>query len=206
MIPHIVIFHKQFDLSLANHTESPVLSASFLPLRTGFASRFFTRFPSRLFAVLALYYDVADFRRPLLAAAFPAPSHSRRLFMTSDDRSALQFRRMTETPIPQLVLSLAAPTILSMLITSIYNLADTFFRGPDLHQCVRCRGRCFQPDGHHPGAGLYAGPRGRHHHQPQPGQPRHHRRHPVCVHQLFSRLWCLAWCWPWRALAPCPTS
>ncbi len=41
----------------------------------------------------------------------------------------LQFRRMTETPIPQLVLSLAAPTILSMLITSIYNLADTFFVG-----------------------------------------------------------------------------
>ena len=49
--------------------------------------------------------------------------------MTSDDRSALQFRRMTEMPIPQLVLSLAAPTILSMLITSIYNLADTFFVG-----------------------------------------------------------------------------
>ena len=49
--------------------------------------------------------------------------------MTSDERSALQFRRMTETPIPQLVLSLAAPTILSMLITSIYNLADTFFVG-----------------------------------------------------------------------------
>ena len=49
--------------------------------------------------------------------------------MTSDDRSALQFCRMTETPIPQLILSLAAPTILSMLITSIYNLADTFFVG-----------------------------------------------------------------------------
>ena len=49
--------------------------------------------------------------------------------MTSDDRSALQFRRMTETPIPQLILSLAAPTILSMLITSIYNMADTYFVG-----------------------------------------------------------------------------
>ena len=53
--------------------------------------------------------------------------------MTSDDRSALQFRRMTETPIPQLILSLAAPTILSMLITSIYNLADTFFVGQENH-------------------------------------------------------------------------
>ena len=45
--------------------------------------------------------------------------------MTSEDRSAAQFRKMTETPIPKLILSLAAPTILSMLITSIYNLADT---------------------------------------------------------------------------------
>ena len=49
--------------------------------------------------------------------------------MSADDRSALQFRKMTETPIPKLILSLAAPTILSMLITSIYNLADTFFVG-----------------------------------------------------------------------------
>ena len=37
--------------------------------------------------------------------------------------------QMTETPIPKLILGLAAPTILSMLITSIYNLADTFFVG-----------------------------------------------------------------------------
>lgn len=36
---------------------------------------------------------------------------------------------MTETPVPTLVLTLAGPTILSMLITSIYNLADTFFVG-----------------------------------------------------------------------------
>ena len=49
--------------------------------------------------------------------------------MASQDRSAEQFRKMTETPIPRLILSLAAPTILSMLITSIYNLADTFFVG-----------------------------------------------------------------------------
>ena len=49
--------------------------------------------------------------------------------MASLDRSAEQFRKMTETPIPRLILGLAAPTILSMLITSIYNLADTFFVG-----------------------------------------------------------------------------
>ena len=40
-----------------------------------------------------------------------------------------QFDKMTKTPIPRLVLGLAVPTILSMLITSIYNLADTFFVG-----------------------------------------------------------------------------
>ena len=49
--------------------------------------------------------------------------------MANADRSAEQFRKMTETPIPKLILSLAAPTILSMIITSIYNLADTFFVG-----------------------------------------------------------------------------
>ena len=49
--------------------------------------------------------------------------------MKADDRTQQQFKKMTETPIPKLILSLAAPTILSMLITSIYNLADTFFVG-----------------------------------------------------------------------------
>lgn len=34
---------------------------------------------------------------------------------------------MLETPIHTLILSLAAPTIVSMLVTSIYNMADTYF-------------------------------------------------------------------------------
>lgn len=34
---------------------------------------------------------------------------------------------MTTTPVPKLILSLSAPTILSMLVTAIYNTADTFF-------------------------------------------------------------------------------
>lgn len=38
-----------------------------------------------------------------------------------------QFRRMTETPVPRLVSALAVPTILSMLITTFYNMVDTFF-------------------------------------------------------------------------------
>lgn len=40
-----------------------------------------------------------------------------------------KFTYMTQTPIPKLVSSLAAPTIVSMLITSFYNMADTFFVG-----------------------------------------------------------------------------
>ena len=38
-----------------------------------------------------------------------------------------QFRRMTDTPVPRLVSALAVPTILSMLITTFYNMVDPFF-------------------------------------------------------------------------------
>ena len=43
------------------------------------------------------------------------------------DRSEAQYRKLTETPIPKLVLTLGLPTTISMLVTSIYNLADTYF-------------------------------------------------------------------------------
>lgn len=36
---------------------------------------------------------------------------------------------MTTTPIPKLVCKLAIPTVISMLVTSFYNMADTFFVG-----------------------------------------------------------------------------
>lgn len=38
-------------------------------------------------------------------------------------------RYLTEQPIPQLILEMAVPSIISMLITSFYNMADTFFVG-----------------------------------------------------------------------------
>lgn len=34
---------------------------------------------------------------------------------------------LTQTPVPRLILSLSVPTIISMLVTAIYNTADTFF-------------------------------------------------------------------------------
>ena len=42
----------------------------------------------------------------------------------SDNRNYI---KMTETPVPKLVMKLAVPTTISMLITSIYNTADTYF-------------------------------------------------------------------------------
>ncbi len=39
------------------------------------------------------------------------------------------YKKMTETPIPKLVISLGIPTTISMLVTSFYNMADTFFVG-----------------------------------------------------------------------------
>ena len=36
---------------------------------------------------------------------------------------------MTQTPVPKLILTLSVPTIISMLVTNIYNLVDTAFVG-----------------------------------------------------------------------------
>lgn len=38
-----------------------------------------------------------------------------------------QYQKMTQTPVPKLVVTLAIPTIISMLTNAIYNMADTFF-------------------------------------------------------------------------------
>ena len=43
--------------------------------------------------------------------------------------SQLKYKMMTETPVPKLIMKLAVPTILSMLVTGFYNMADTYFVG-----------------------------------------------------------------------------
>lgn len=40
-----------------------------------------------------------------------------------------KLKKMTETPIPSLVCQMAIPTIITMLISAFYNMADTFFVG-----------------------------------------------------------------------------
>ena len=46
--------------------------------------------------------------------------------MTNADK---HYQKMTETPVAKLIVQLGIPTTISMLITSIYNMADTYFVG-----------------------------------------------------------------------------
>ncbi|MDD3705546.1 MAG: MATE family efflux transporter [Clostridiaceae bacterium] len=48
-------------------------------------------------------------------------------FINRETTAEEKFKIMTETPVNKLICILAVPTIVSMLITSIYNMADTFF-------------------------------------------------------------------------------
>lgn len=43
--------------------------------------------------------------------------------------SDAHYRKMTQTPVSSLILRLGIPTSISMLISSIYNMADTYFVG-----------------------------------------------------------------------------
>ena len=47
--------------------------------------------------------------------------------MEISERNKAQFIKMTQTPVPKLITKLSIPTTISMLVTSIYNLADTYF-------------------------------------------------------------------------------
>ncbi|MDD3164183.1 MAG: MATE family efflux transporter, partial [Sphaerochaetaceae bacterium] len=46
-------------------------------------------------------------------------------FATAEEK----FDYMTATPVKKLVLRLSGPAVLSMLVSSLYNMADTFFVG-----------------------------------------------------------------------------
>ena len=60
------------------------------------------------------------------------------------ERSRLQFEKMTQTPVPKLILGLAAPTILSMLITSIYTLANHLCKRQKINFPISNQTRCHQ--------------------------------------------------------------
>lgn len=46
-----------------------------------------------------------------------------------NDKQEAKFIRMTTEPVGRLVCEMAVPTIISMMVTAIYNMADTFFVG-----------------------------------------------------------------------------
>ena len=45
----------------------------------------------------------------------------------TQEQSNTQYRKMTETPVSKLIIMLGIPTTISMLVTNIYNMADTYF-------------------------------------------------------------------------------
>ena len=45
----------------------------------------------------------------------------------TDEQRLAHHRKMTETPVDKLIGTLAIPSILTMMTTSIYNTADTYF-------------------------------------------------------------------------------
>ena len=54
-----------------------------------------------------------------------------------------RYEYLTQTPVPKLICQLSVPTILSMLVTGIYNTADTFFVGRISTQATAAVGLVF---------------------------------------------------------------
>ncbi len=52
--------------------------------------------------------------------------HTRTAYQESSEE---KFNRLTTTPVPKLIIRLGLPSIVSMLVTSVYNMADTYFVG-----------------------------------------------------------------------------
>lgn len=59
----------------------------------------------------------------------PTQLSERKLADTMNERQEEKFLRMTTAPVGTLIGSLAVPTIISMMVTAAYNMADTFFVG-----------------------------------------------------------------------------
>ena len=49
--------------------------------------------------------------------------------LSADEKRERHYKKMTETGVAKLILTLGIPTTVSMLITNIYNMADTYFVG-----------------------------------------------------------------------------
>ncbi len=52
---------------------------------------------------------------------------SEKVVSSIEEMEQKQFKTMTQTPMPKLIIRLGIPTTLSMMITSLYNIVDTYF-------------------------------------------------------------------------------
>ena len=65
------------------------------------------------------------------------------------DSAQIQYDKMTKTPVNKLVLQLGLPTTVSMLVTSVYNMADTFFVSQLGTSVSGATGVVVRPDGYY---------------------------------------------------------
>lgn len=63
--------------------------------------------------------------------------------MSGEGKNGDRYTYMTQTPVKELIRKLAVPTIISMLVTGIYNTADTFFVGRISTQATAAVGLVF---------------------------------------------------------------
>lgn len=75
--------------------------------------------------------------------------------MSHTEKKHDQYYEMANAPISHIIPKLAAPTIVSMLISSIYNMADTFFVSQLGTQRLRCCRRYLFCHVHYTGTGIY---------------------------------------------------
>ena len=61
----------------------------------------------------------------------------------SQQQADQKYIQMTQTPVEKLIIQLAIPSIISMLVTTIYNAADTFFIGQISTSASAAVGVCF---------------------------------------------------------------
>ena len=77
------------------------------------------------------------------AGYFPCAADANLCYDNSMKTNENRYEYLTQTPVPKLISRLAVPTILSMLVTGIYNAADTFFVGRISTQATAAVGLVF---------------------------------------------------------------
>ena len=49
--------------------------------------------------------------------------------MSIESKQSAKYREMVDSPLESLIIRMSIPSVISLLITSVYNLADTYFVG-----------------------------------------------------------------------------